>query len=53
MFILSTNNSQIELLVTEKTISELGIKVKLASFTQGKILKPIVIPNTYEQLPKM
>jgi len=52
MFIVSTNNSQTELPVTEKTISDLGLKVKLASFTQGKILKPIVIPNTYEQLDK-
>lgn len=39
-----------ELLASQKTLDELGIKIPLEKFTSGSIYKAIGIPNTYKEV---
>ncbi len=50
VFIRSTNDSQTELPVIQKTLTDLGINIPLEKFTSGALSKPISVPNTYKTL---
>ena len=44
------NNTIITLNSSQSTLEELGIKIKLESFKNGNIKKPVAVPNTYERI---
>ena len=49
-FVIKTQDGDVNLEATQKTLDSLQIKIPLAKFTSGDIWKPIGIPNTYKKL---
>jgi uncharacterized ion transporter superfamily protein YfcC len=49
-FVLHGKNSTTLLPVKQNTLSELGLNIAIENFTEGKIIKPIAVPNTYHKL---
>ncbi len=48
-FIIKSNNKGERLPATQQTLTEKGISIDIKKFEEGKIKKPISIPNTYRQ----
>ena len=48
-FIIKSNNKEERLPATQQTLTEKGISIDIKKFEEGKIKKPISIPNTYQQ----
>ena len=48
-FIIKSNNKEERLPVTQQTLTEKGISIDIKKFEEGKIKKPLSIPNTYQQ----
>ncbi|HPG11083.1 MAG TPA: hypothetical protein PLU37_06115, partial [Chitinophagaceae bacterium] len=46
-FALTTDDSKINLPLTQKTLDSLGVQISLEKFTHGDIRKPISVPGTY------
>src|SRR5579862_119511 len=51
-FILTTADSNINLLLTQHTLDSIHIKIKLEKFTNGAIRKPVAVPDTYHAVQK-
>lgn len=49
-FVKTTEEKSVTLPATQKTLSDLGVKIPLEKFTNGDIWKPVSIPNTYKEL---
>lgn len=45
-FVLQGKNSTTVLPATQNTLSKLGLNIEIQNFTNGKIFKPIAVPNT-------
>jgi len=51
-FVLQGKDSTIYLPATQNTLSKLGLNIEIQNFTEGKIFKPISVPNSYHTLEK-
>ncbi len=49
-FYMQSNGGEMQLPFTQKTLDSLGIRIKIESFKNGDIQKPISIPGTYYKL---
>ena len=48
-FLITSKNGSTSFPLTQKTLDSLSIRISLKKFMNGDILKPISIPNTYQQ----
>lgn len=48
-FLITSKNGSTSFPLTQKTLDSLSIRISLEKFIKGDILKPISIPNTYQQ----
>ena len=46
-FVIKSEDGSKNVPASQKTLTDLGIKIKLEKFVSGDIYKPIAIPNTY------
>jgi uncharacterized ion transporter superfamily protein YfcC len=51
-FIVQSGGEEVQLPFAQNTLDSLGISIKLESFKDGDIQKPISIPGTYQIVPK-
>jgi uncharacterized ion transporter superfamily protein YfcC len=49
-FIIESKGNKTSIPATQKSLSQLNIKIPLENFTTGAIYKPISIPDTYEKV---
>jgi len=49
-FIIESKGNKTSIPATQKSLSQLNIKIPLENFTNGAIYKPISIPDTYEKV---
>lgn len=51
-FVVTSKTGSVSLPVTQKTLDSLSIKIPLEKFVQGGFVKPVSIPDSYQQVDK-